>query len=184
MFAVLNSGTLYIMNYFHDMVDNIHQKRSWRPWNQRGSICLHLRRHIWNSHVHERCVTSSAHEGTPAWTKAKPSSSRRSHRKTYRPAEARIYHSCVELAIFIGKGSVHLKFSFWTHRMINFVVATGSRWRRSGLIRFHRLSLPQKLSRAFSRPGGGGDSDICHRDNVVTWQRKLRLLSTHTLNCF
>ena len=115
------------MNYFHHMVDNIHQKRSWRPWNQRGSICLHLRRHIWNSRVHERSVTSSAHEGTPAWTKAKPSSSRRSHQKTYRPAEERIYHSCVELAIFIGKGSVHLKFSFWTHRMINFVVATGSR---------------------------------------------------------
>ena len=44
--------------------------------------------------------------------KAKPSSSRRSHRKTYRPAEARIYHSCVELAIFIGKGSVHMEFSF------------------------------------------------------------------------
>ena len=41
------------MNYFHDMVDNIHQKRIWRPWNQCGSICLHLRRHIWNSRVHE-----------------------------------------------------------------------------------------------------------------------------------
>ena len=141
------------MNYFHDMVDNIHQKRSWRPWNQRGSICFHLRRHIWNSRVHERSVTSLAHEATPAWTKAKTSSSRRSHRKTYRPDEARIYHSCVKLAIFIGKGSVHLKFSFWTHRMINFVVATGSRWRRFGVVRFHTLSLPQKLSRAFSRPG-------------------------------
>ena len=167
------------MNYFHDIVDDIHQKRSWRPWNQRGSICLHLRRHIWNS-----SVTSSAHEGTPAWTKAKPSSSRRTHRKTYRPAEARIYHSCVELAIFIGKGSVHMKFRFWTHHMTNFVVATGSRWRRSGVVRFHTLSHPQKLSRAFSRPGDGGDSDTCHRDNVVTWQRRLRLLSIHTLNCF
>ena len=103
--------------------------------------------------MHERSVTSSAHEGTPAWTKAKPSSSRRSHRKTYRPAEARIYHNCVELAIFVGKGSVHLKFSFGTHRMIDFVVATGSRWRRSGIVRFHTLSLPRKLSRAFSRPG-------------------------------
>ena len=41
------------MNYFHDMVDNIHQKRIWRPWNQCESICLHLRRHIWNSSVHE-----------------------------------------------------------------------------------------------------------------------------------
>ena len=87
------------------------------------------------------------------WTKPKSSSSRRSHRKTYRSADARIYHSCVELAIFIGKGSVHLKFSFETHRMINFVVATRSRWRRSGAVRFHTPSLPQKLARAFSRPG-------------------------------
>ena len=141
------------MNYFHDMVDNIHQKRIWRPWNQCGSICLHLRRHISNSRVHEPSVTSSGHEGTPAWTKAKPSSSRRSHRKMYRPAEVRIYHSCVELAIFIEKGSVHLKFSFWTHSMINFIVATGSRWRRSGAVRFHTPSLPQKLPRAFLRLG-------------------------------
>ena len=140
------------MNYFHDMVDNIHQKRIWRPWNQCGSICLHLRRHIWNSRVHERSVTSSGHEGTPTVTKAKPSSSKRSHRKTYRTAEVRIYHSCVELAIFIGKSRVHLKFSFWTHRMINFVVATVSRWRRSGAVWFHTPSLPQKLARAFSRP--------------------------------
>ena len=29
---------------------------------------------------------------------------KRSHRKTYQPAEARIYHSCVELTILIGKG--------------------------------------------------------------------------------
>ena len=56
----------------------------------------------------ERSVTSSGHEGTPAWTKAKPLSSRRSHWKIYRPAEAWIHHSCVELAIFIGKDSVHL----------------------------------------------------------------------------
>ena len=37
--------------------------------------------------------------------------------------------------------------------MINFVVATESRWRRSGAVRFHTPSLPQKLARAFSRPG-------------------------------
>ena len=154
------------MIYFHNMVDNIHQKRIWRPWNQCGSICLHLRRHIWNSRVHERSVTSSGDEGTPAWTKAKSSSSRRSHRKTYRPAEAQIYHSCVELAIFIGKGSVHLKFSFETHRMINFVVATGSRWRRSGAVRFHTPSLPQKLACAFSRPGVEATAILATK---ITW---------------
>ena len=65
--------------------------------------------------AYERNVTSSGHEGTPAWKKAKPSSSRRSHRKTYRPAEARIYHRCVELVISIGKDSEHLKFSFSKH---------------------------------------------------------------------
>ena len=37
--------------------------------------------------------------------------------------------------------------------MINFVVATGSRWCRSGAVRFHMPSLPQKLSHAFLRPG-------------------------------
>ena len=37
--------------------------------------------------------------------------------------------------------------------MISFFVATGSRWRRSGTVRFHTPSLPQKLARAFSRPG-------------------------------
>ena len=48
------------MNYFHDMVDNIHQKRIWRPWNQCGSLCLHLRRQIWNS-----CTSgSSRHRDT------------------------------------------------------------------------------------------------------------------------
>ena len=51
----------------------------------------------------ERHVTGT--RGNSRLKKAKPSSSRRSHRKTYRPAEARIYHSCVELAIFIGKGN-------------------------------------------------------------------------------
>ena len=141
------------------MVDNIHQKRMWRPWNQCGSICLHLRRHIWNSRVHERSVTSSGHEGTPAWTKAKPSSSRRSHRKTYRPS------------IFIGKDSVHKKFN----RMINFVVATGSRWRMSGAVRFHTPSLPQKTGTCIFVIGGGGDCDTCRHDNVVTWQRRLWL---------
>ena len=55
------------MNYFHDMVDNIYQKRIWRPWNHCGYICLHLRRHIWNSRVHKLSVTSPGHEGTPAW---------------------------------------------------------------------------------------------------------------------
>ena len=130
-------------------------------------------------------VTSSGHEGTPAWTKAKSSPGRRSHRKTYRPAEARIYHSCVELAIFIRKGSVHLKFSFETHRMINYVVATESRWRRSGAVRFHTPSLPQKMARAFSRPGVEATAILATK---ITWWHGNGdcgdLLSIQTLNCF
>ena len=56
--------------------------------------------------AHEWCVTSSEHEGTPGWTKAKLSSSRRSHYTTYRPVQVQIYIVCVELAIFVGKDSV------------------------------------------------------------------------------
>ena len=61
--------------------------------------------------AHERCVTSSEHEGTLAWTKAKPSSSRRSHQKTYLPVQVRIHIVFVELAIFVGKDSVPQNFS-------------------------------------------------------------------------
>ena len=48
------------MKYFHDMVDHIHQKCIWRTWDQCGSICLHLRRHIWNS----RTSVTSRHRDT------------------------------------------------------------------------------------------------------------------------
>ena len=67
------SLTKYIMKCYHDMVDQIPPKRILWPWNQWESHCLHRWPHIWNSH--ERCVTSSEHEGIPAWTKGKPSSS-------------------------------------------------------------------------------------------------------------
>ena len=152
------------MKYLYDMVDHINQKRIWRPWNQFGSICLHLRRYL--KFAQERSVTSSGYEGTPAWTKAKPSSSRRSHWKTYRPAEARIFHRCIELAILIGKNSVHSNFSVLIHRMINFVVVTGSRWRRYAAVRFRTLSLPQKLARVFSRPGMGATAILATKK---TW---------------
>ena len=32
--------------------------------------------------------------------------------------------------------------------------------------------------------GGGGDSDTCHQDYVVTWQRRRRFLSFQALICF
>ena len=116
------------------MVDNIHVIHVHLTSLKSVRICLFTSATSHLTFAHERSVTSSGHEGTPAWTRAKPSSSRRSHRKIYRPAEARIYHNCVELAIFIGKDSVHLKFSFQTHTMINFVVATSynNRWASCG----------------------------------------------------
>ena len=95
---------------------------SWYGWSHSTETHLTSLKSAWmylfasaTSHLdfaYERSVTSSRHEGTPAWTKAKPSSSGRSHWKTYQPAEAQIYHSCVELAIFIVKDSVQVKFNF------------------------------------------------------------------------
>ena len=141
------------MNYFHDIVSNINQKRIWSPWNQCRSICLHLRRHIWNLRVHERSITSSGHKGTPAWTKAKPSSSRRSHRITYQPSEAQIYHSFVDLPF-----SLERAVCIWNSAFKHTAWSTSLSPREAddaglGAVRFHRPSLPQQLARAFSRPG-------------------------------
>ena len=114
----------------------------------------------------ERHVTSAGHEGTPAWTKAKPSSSRRSHRKTYRPAEARIYHSCVELAIFIGKDSVHLNSTFkhtaWSTSL------SPREADDAGLAPFDftRSVSRKKLARAFSRPGVEATATL---PTKITW---------------
>ena len=102
-----------------------------------------------------------------AWTKAKPSSSRWSHRKTYQPAVARIYHSCVELAIFIGKDSVPLKFSLNTpHDQLR--CRHGKQmtvWRSS----ISHAQSPAKTGTRICVTSGGGDRDTCHKDNVVTW---------------
>ena len=131
--------------------------------------------------AHKRIVTSSGHEGTPAWTKAKPSLS--IHRKTYRPAEARIYHSCVELAIFIGKECAsEIQPLNTPHDQLPFrhVKQMTPVWRSSIS---HARSPAKTITRIFLT-GGGGHCDTCHQDNVVTWQRRLRLLSIQTLNCF
>ena len=53
------SRTEYITKCWRNMVDQIPQKRILRPWNQWESHCLHRQPHIWNLHVHERCITSS-----------------------------------------------------------------------------------------------------------------------------
>ena len=53
-------------------------------------------------------------------------------------------------------------------------------WRSSIL----HAGLLQKTSTRIFATGDGGDSDTCYRDNVVKSQRRLRLLSIQTLNCF
>ena len=66
------SRTEYITKCYRNMVDQIPQKRILRPRNQWESHCLHRRPHIWNSHTSGASRHHGAHEGTPAWTKAKP----------------------------------------------------------------------------------------------------------------
>ena len=46
------------------------------------------------------------------------------------------------------------------------------------------LWFPEKAGACTFATGGGGDSDTCHQDYVVTWQRRLRLLSIQALICF
>ena len=88
--------------------------------------------------AHERIVTSSGHEGTSAWTKAKPSWSRWSHRK---------YQLQGKQMTPVWGGSIS-----------------------------HAQPPAKTITRIFAI-GGGGDCDTCHKNNVVTWQRRPRLLS-------
>ena len=163
------------MNYFHDMVDNIHQKCIWRPWNQCGSICLDLRRHIWNC-----AFTSEASRHRD--TKELPLEQRPNLHQASDPIEKHTdllkhgYIIVVKNLSFSLERTVYI----WNSACKQ-LVATGSRWRRSGADRLHTPSLPQKSgTRIFVT---GGDCDTCHHDNAVTWQRRMRLLSIQTLNC-
>ena len=47
-----------------------------------------------------------------------------------------------------------------------------------------KLCFPLKTGACTFTTGGGGNSDTCHQDYVVTWQRRLRLLSIQALICF
>ena len=46
------------------------------------------------------------------------------------------------------------------------------------------LWFPQKTVACTFAAGRGGNSDTCHQDYVVTWQRRRRLLSIQALICF
>ena len=104
--AALNSWVEHILKCFHSMVDPIHQEPNTL------FVCIDQRLHIWNS----RTSGASRHQSTRELPlEQRPNyhhASRRSHLKTYRPVEALIYHNCVELASFDGKGSVQQKWSF------------------------------------------------------------------------
>ena len=144
------------------MVGHIHQKRIWLPRNQCGSICLHLRRHIWNS----RTSGASRHwDRRELPLEQRPT--RRSHWKTYTPAEARIYHSCVEHAIFIGKVSVHLKIQRLNTPHDQLRCRHGKQMkpvRHSSIS--HAQSPAKKLARAFSQPGVEATAILV---TMITW---------------
>ena len=116
--------------------------------------------------AHEQGVTSSGHEGTPAWTKATPSLSRPSHWKTYRPAEARIYHSCVELAIILER-----TVCIWNSTFKHTAWSTSLSPREAGdaglaQFDFTRSVFRKKLARAFSRPGMEATAILATK---ITW---------------
>ena len=74
------SRTEYITKCYCNMIDQIPQKRILRPWNQwesnyySGDLTFEIRARAVR-HVIREC----SHDGTTAWTKARPSSSGRSH---------------------------------------------------------------------------------------------------------
>ena len=106
------SRTEYIMKCYHNIVDQIPQKRIYGPETNGnpivyiGDVAFEIRARAVRHGITEHT------RGTPAWTKANPSSSGRSHYKTYRPVQVRIYTIYVELAIFVRKDSVPQKCSF------------------------------------------------------------------------
>ena len=122
----------------------------------------------------ERCVTSSEHEGPPAWTRTKPSPSRQSHWNTYRPHQARIYHNGVELHQ-CWKGQYGTKkISFQTHHMTDDVVV---KQMTPGRVQFDYHSVPPKKKE-------WGDIDTCKQYYMITWKCGLWLLSIQVKICF
>ena len=101
--------------------------------------------------------------------------------KTHRPAEARIYHSYLELVISRkAQWASDIQLLNTLHdqrccRQTDNASLTQSNFTRS---------VSQKSGTRIFATGGGGDCDTCHQDNLVIWQRRLHLLSIETLNCF
>ena len=137
----------HIMKCVHDKIDGVPQKHiTWRL-NKRKSLCLYGRICIWNSRTHTgSALRIQITSDQPLFTKTKRSS-KRSHWKAYKLVQARIYYSCVELSIFVGKDSLEPTFSFQTPH--NYVVVAKQmapvRWSS-----INTLYLPHKVRWACS----------------------------------
>ena len=153
------SRTVFIMKCYHDLVDQIPQKRMLRPSNQWESHCLHRRPHIWNS----RTSGASRHENSRL-NKSLTFIKRAIPLKTYGPIQVRIHHRYVELAISVGKDSVRQNFSFKTYHMIDDVVVKW--WRHSGAVQLTR-SDSRKKTGACTFATGVGRQRYLHHEYVV-----------------
>ena len=159
------------MNYFHDKVDNIHQKRIWRPWNQCGSIFLTYA----TSHLK---FFASRHRDT----RELPLEQRPNLHQAGDPIEKHtdlLKHGYI-IVVFSLERTVSSEI-----QLLNTTSLSPRDADDVGLAQFDftRPVSRETGTRIFAT-GGGGDCDTCHQDNVMTCQQRLRLLSIQTLNCF
>ena len=132
------------------MVDHIHQERIWCPWNQCGSVYLWCR--IWNSHT-----SGASHHRD---TREPPLEQRPNLDQAGNPIEKHtnlLKHGYIILVKNLPF-SLGRKVRIWNSAFKHIAWSTSlspreDRWHRSGTVRFHTLSLPQKLALAFLRPG-------------------------------
>ena len=162
------------------MVDQIQQKRILRPQNQWESHCLHRRPHIWNSRTSARHVIIKHTMELPLAQKL------RLHQEWAIPLKdiptctsTYIYHIC-RTRHFRSKGQCYRNSAF-KHTTWSTMLLRSSSDDASSI---NTLWFPLKTVACTFEARGGGDSDTCHQDYVVTWQRRRWLLSIQALVCF
>ena len=110
-----------------------------------------------------------AHEGTPAWTKAKVNLHQVGDpiKRQLTCSSTDIYHVC-RTRHFRWKGQCDTEIQLlrFTHHMIDDVVPVVKRWRRSGAVRLTRSASRKKLARGLSRPGVGATAILATK---ITW---------------
>ena len=163
------------MECYHNMVDQNPQKRILRPWNQWECHCLHRRPHIWNS----RTSGASRHQHTgelPLEQKLKiplQDISTCSSPNIYRMCRTRHFR-------WKGQCATEIQLLNTPHDRRRCLQAMTPLWCSP----INTLCFPQKTGAWTFAAGGWGESDTCHQYYVVTWQRRLRLLSIRALICF